>query len=581
MRHVLNYIKTNKLLSATILLGFFFHMLIIIPSGTYMCFGKACGIQFWGVHGHDTIWHLALANAAFRHIPFVSPIYSGALLSGYNFLLDLIAFLISKQGVSLLFVYFKLFPLLWFVLFTFVLIKMGKKLHNSSLFLSILLFFAYFGGSFAFLFTLYHKGGLQGASGMLAMQSLLTLTNLQYAFSLICVLVVIYLFNMEKPSFKRELAIGLMIFIAFGLKFYAGIIVLFYAGIYALCDMIKHKNGFVKYIRSQIIFYVIILISVTSSVLFFYNPFSSLKSGFPLIFSPFAIVHSMIEDPSLFYLRDMTNARYFLYSKGFGPRLMGIELFSTFLFIFFNLGSRVFGILYVLWKLVKKKMNMFVLTTLLTIMFSFCLSILFIQKGEWWNTIQFSYFGIFLANIFIAELIYALLRKKNFILMFLALMLILLNIPENIDVVKGFYPLLPSTYVSVQELKALNVLERQPEGTVYVPIFGYTANPANNTQNSSPGSLYTVLDSAYVTAFTGKQSFLTDIHVLNITGVAYGKRLKRIAANNCNLLKQAAYIYYPQTVPDAYLNACSKYIQTHFRTIYDQDGFQIEASQKK
>ena len=88
MMRIVRYIAAYPPILIITLIGFFFHMLIIVPSGSYYCFGGKCGFYFWGAHGHDSIWHLAISQVSFKTFPFVAPNFAGALLYGYNFLLD-------------------------------------------------------------------------------------------------------------------------------------------------------------------------------------------------------------------------------------------------------------------------------------------------------------------------------------------------------------------------------------------------------------------------------------------------------------------------------------------------------------
>src|SRR5438552_3288648 len=99
MRHIFNYIKANPVVSITILFGFFLHMVVILPSGTYLCVDSRCGLFFWGVHGHDSIWHLAVSAVSFTHVPPLLPIFAGVPLIGYNSFLDFLLFLGQKAGI--------------------------------------------------------------------------------------------------------------------------------------------------------------------------------------------------------------------------------------------------------------------------------------------------------------------------------------------------------------------------------------------------------------------------------------------------------------------------------------------------
>jgi len=500
-----NFIKKNKLLSFLIGIGFFAYLLISFPSGSYYCFNHQCGVYFWGAHEHDGIWHLAVAETAFSQWPPRHPVFAGATLSGYNFFLDLMIFILAKTGIPAIIWYFKILPVIWFFLYTFLSLKLAEKINKSYWFKVFFLFLNYFGASFALFFTLYHKKSIWGSSSIMASQPLLSLVNLQFAFSLIFILLTLIAF-FEKNKTKKILIYTIVIFINLALKFYGGVVNLFL--IFGLILIEKNK------LKEKLFSSIFIAFFATISVLIFYQPFSATKTGSPLIFSPFAMVHNLIEEKDLFYLPSLVNARYFLYEKGFGPRLLAIEFFSSFLFLLFNFGVRFFGLLYFLIGFFYKKINRFHLIIFLTIIFSCLLTIFFIQKGMWWNTIQFTYYGLFLANIFAALFLTELLSQKKIKFLVIVAFLILINIPENIDILKGFNPLKKTSFIDKRELEALNFLKKRDDGIIFAPSL------AVDTIHK---------ESAYVSAFTGKPTYFNDRHVLSITGVDWQSREKKIA----------------------------------------------------
>ena len=500
-----NFIKKNKLLSFLIGIGFFAYLLITFPSGSYYCFNHQCGIYFWGAHEHDAIWHLAVVETAFSQWPPRHPVFAGATLSGYNFFLDLMIFILAKTGIPAIIWYFKILPVIWFILYTFLSLKLAEKINKSYWFRVFFLFFNYFGASFALFFTLYHKKSIWGSSSIMASQPLLSLVNLQFAFSLIFILLTLITF-FEKNKIKKILIYSIIIFINLALKFYGGVVNLFL--IFGLILIEKNK------LKEKLFSSFFIGAFAFISLLIFYQPFSAAKTGLPLIFSPFAMVHNLIEEKDLFYLPSLVNARYFLYEKGLGPRLLAIEFFSSFLFLFFNFGVRFFGLLYFLIGFFYKKINRFHLIIFLTIIFSCLLTIFFIQKGIWWNTIQFTYYGLFLANIFTALFLMEFVYQRKIKFLILVVFLILINIPENIDVLKGFNPLKRTGFIDKKELETLNFLKKKEDGIIFAPsLNGDTIHK----------------ESAYVSAFTGKPTYFNDLHVLEITGVDWRNREKEIA----------------------------------------------------
>ncbi len=561
------YIKTNFFLFLLILVGFFFQMLIIVPSGTYLCFGQRCGIQFWGAHQHDMVWHLALAVVAFNQWPFVSPVFAGAGLAGYNFLLDWFAYLFTRLKLPAVLVYFKLLPVIWFGLFTGSVIYLFKKINKSKLELMIFLFFSYFGGSFGFIFSLWHQRSIWGGSAMLAMQALLSLTNLQYVFSLIILIWILIIGIDKKIDWRRGLLISGLVAVSFGLKFYSGIISLLLVGLLFLFNW----QGWVRTIINT----GITILAVGAAVIFFYNPGTAVKTGLPLIFSPFAISHSIIEDSTLFYLPKIANMRYILYQSGWGPRLVAIELLTLIIFLIFNFGSRFFGLIYFGYRLLRKEATRFDWIILLTAAGAVSLSVLFVQKGIWWNTVQFIYYGLFFGNFLIAELINKLFRSRRLGLILLAAGLILINLPENLDVLRGFNPVRPSSYIPEYELQALEFLRKQPKGIIYTPYFNPDIQKKIRHQYREPYPLYAVVDSAYIQAFAHKQAFFNDLHILSITGVDYRPREKLIQAGSCRVLEQIDYLYLIKQYPDPVVLSCSQVIKKQFKNIFTNSLVEI------
>lgn len=451
--------------------------------------------------------------------------------------------------------YFKILPLFWFVGFTCLALLLSRKIKNSPLYAFILLIFLYFGGSFGYFFTLYHNKTLERSAGTLSMQAGLTTTNLQFAFSLIVLLMILLIIKEWKFTVKTAFLLGILLFINLGLKFYGGVISLFIVGFYlVVCFVRDIKNMNVFLIREWIKKLFLLGFFIVLAVFVFYDPFSASKTGSIFIFSPFAHVHAMIEEPSLFYIQKMVYARYYLYAHGFGPRLLAIELFSTFLFLFFNLGVRFFGLIYFFILAVKRKVDIFRVLIFSAVTFATLLPLLFIQKGEWWNTIQFFYYAIFLANIFTADLIYSLWMKRKFIPAAIGIFLILISLPGNYDILRGYNPLRIPTYISKEEMKALNFLKQQPKGIIYTPIFGTDPEIKNKLTPHYP--LFASLDSSYVPAFSGKQAYLTNVHVLNITGVDYKKRLERVKSGDCTVLKEVDYVYKNKVYYDGLISGC-------------------------
>jgi len=511
-------------------------MSLSFPSGSSYCYQEKCGIYFWGVHGHDAIWHLALIENSFKQFPFISPIFSGAQLSGYNYLFDLIIYLVTIiTPLTSLIIFFKIIPVFWFVAFTVLAIKLARKIKDDKIFVFMFLFFIFFSSSFTYILTLIKDRTIIGSAGLLSQQILHTMYNTQYALSILIILYLLIKIVESKINLRIVLILGFLTFINIGLKFYGGAVTLVLCGLFILSKSCSIK------LKNTIFYSLIILIFFGLSILLFYSPFSSTKTGFIFGFAPFALVHPITEDPGLFYQRNLTDARYFLMIQGIGPRLILIETINLFLFLFFYMGVRFFGLIYLGVKIITRKYKVYDLILLGTMVIATVASLLLVQKAEWWNTIQFFYYAIFLSTIYISEFVYILYQKKNWFAKFLIILIFILTIPTTIDITIGSFKLFPGgTYVPKEEIEALQYLKKQPKGIVYSPFF----NDKVRQNHQVPIPLYANGDTSYVTAFSGQTSYFSDLVQLRLTGIDYEKRMKMISSNDCQILKEVDYIYY-------------------------------------
>lgn len=575
MRHVFDYIKNNRFVLLTVFLGLLVNLLIILPSGSYYCYHNQCGYFFWGAHGHDAVWHLAIATVSFKGIGFIAPTYSGASLSGYNFLLDYVIHLLSQIGISPLFSYFKLFPVIWFILFTVSGISFARKLKDHPIFVTLFLFFMYFGSSFSYLISLMHTTTIWGSANVLAMQSAQALINLQYAFSLVIIFWIFNLLLSKKYSLFHNMTLGLLMFLAFGMKFYGGVISTVLVSSYLLLDLIQSKN-----IKTFLIRAIAVTAGTILSILLFYDPIHSLKTGAALTFSPLSTVHPLIEDPTYLYLKNITNARYFLQAQGrISPRLFIIEAVTFLIYLFFNFGIRLTAFVYFIFALVRRKISKIDLTILAGICASIFLSTFFVQKGIWWNTVQFLYYGLFFAGIYTALFLFSVYKKNKGVGFILIFIFIAFSLPANIDLVKGFATFPASSYIPIDEIHALNFLKNQKDGVVFTPLYSQSLKGTYK----DPQPLYAYDDTSYVSAFSGKQSYFANIHVLEITGIDYQNRLtllKNISYEHVNELP-ITYIYLVKQNPEAKKLRSSQSITTNFKVIFDNRSVIIYARSKE
>jgi len=495
---LLSWFQKHKITVSLIIISCITNLSLTIFNGRRICVDSGCGLYIGGLHFHDSLWHLALSNVAFQQYPFILPIFSGVNLSSYNYLLDLFIFLLKGLGIPTLVSYFKLIPVIYCFMFAGLSYKYLHRMNKSSSFINSALFFLFFGSSFSYILSLWHFGKWQSFMYSQAMQSGRALLNMQYAVSLLFFLASLIILQEKKLNAAQTVLLGLFLFITTGLKFYGGATLVVILAIYSLVLFIKTKK--LKILLFQSCIYVF---GFFGAVILFYTSSSSGKGGLPFAFSPFAIVHSLIEERDMFYIPNLVLARYTLLSspKLFSPRLLSIELFTTAIFLMYNMGTRVIGVVDIFIKLIRRKLTGHELSLLGGILFSALATLLFVQKGDWWNVIQFFGYSLFLLNVFAGSALANLFVSKKMAPMMLGILLIFLTLPTNIEQLS----FAREKYVSFtdSEVAALTILKEKPYGTVLqLPVSEY----------------------AYIPAFSNKPLYFGDKGVLNILGVDYKPR---------------------------------------------------------
>ncbi len=502
---VVKYIWKHKSLLILIIVYAFLSLSFIVGNGEYNCLQGVCGLHIGNWHLHDAMWHLALVKMSFNQFPFIHPEMSGAYLNGYNYLLDLVIFGLTKLGLPALFVFFKLLPILFIPLYAYLLIRFARAQRDSFVHVWWLLFFMFFGSSFTYLVTLFrahtlYYAAIKGFPVVTSIQPGLIFLNLQFAYSLLACLGIMLLID-RKHGWKQNILIGILVFVATSLKFYGGVVAMSLIGIYELLSVWEHKK-ITTTLSNIVLPSCFFLVSI---LLFYKSSGQSLAS--PFAFAPLAMVHVMIEDPNMFYNHDLTNARYFLYQHGgFSPRLIAIETYSIMLFLLVNYGTRLLFLLYLPIKILQKKFSRLQIAMLVTIMLTTLMPILFVQDGGWFNTMQFLYYGVFLSSFFAAEALATLVQNKKRIFLILAIVVIALTIPNDIEQLR--YIAAPLVVIPQGELDALNFLAKAPKGVVFTS--------------------YAHKKTAYISALSGQQTWFVDVDQLMVTHTDYVEREKLV-----------------------------------------------------
>jgi hypothetical protein len=244
----------------------------------------------------------------------------------------------------------------------------------------------------------------------------------------------------------------------------------------------------------------------------------------------------MIEDPHMWPQPNLVHQWYTLKQIGtIGPKYIQVSLEIIWYFAFFNYGVRLLFVFPLGYYLYKKRFSLVYtrLTCTAIVLFSTLMPIFFIQSGDWWNTIQFLYFGLFFASVLLADAIYIAWKFHRYIGVVCVLLCALLFLPTQIDIFKRFY-FGQSSVISIHEVTTIQKLQMMRSGVVLVQPF----------EQGVDETLASSYDTAYVPALSGKQIFFGDIKQLELLDIRYAPRQKSLLDSaHCVDLTEIEYVY--------------------------------------
>lgn len=480
------------------------------------------GMGFWGPNGHDGIWHISLIEQLSNGLLPKNPVYSGEVLTGYHWGFDLLAAVVSKiTFLSAIDIYFRLLPILLAFLIGILGFKLAFLVTKRKSIAFWFVFLNYFAGSFGWMVTLARNRTIGGESLFWSMQSVSSLINPPFALSIALTFLAMIIWLKKRVDRKLIWAIlaGILFGLLMGVKVYAGILTI--ASLFSLWGFNKlyHKE------KASFDFVVCLTAGITSVlVLGIMGVFSG---GVSLVFKPFWFIHSMIESLDKLYLPKVAILRFNLSHQLLSFKLIVFLLLESALVCLFlagNLGTRIFGFLAVVKKFTEKQIEEFDKFSLLLFFYSFFLPLFFVQKGTTWNTIQFFYYFLLFANFYLATFIVNFWKKRTFFSLLFIITLIIFTVPTTFSTLKDYFGFPPPSAISYPELFGLDFLRKQPAGAILT--FPFDKYKKDNL--ATPIPLYLYETTAYVSALTGKQTYLGDEMNLEITGYHWEERLKQV-----------------------------------------------------
>jgi len=503
IKRTATYLWNHKAILFLCIFVYIITLVRTVPDGGMGCVSGKCGLIL-GENSRDGVWFMTLAATAFKTIPFQLPIFSGAPLQGYYYLPALIVYLVSRLGIPILLFCYKIFPVIYLFSMTIILVTLGRKIKDNPVFVFLILFFVLLGIPLTIAPSLIHSSPLTNKLLINTFQASNIFDSHPTAYSYLLFFPGLIVMMNKKKKIKDYIVISILLFLLFGTKFYTAFLFLSIVSFVEIIDVFKKKQS-VRKTFSHLGLYALF---VMASVLLFLDPIHATKGVQMFVFSPFATVHHLIEEPSLFYIENMVLARYYLYQFGMTPRLLAIELFSSFLFVVFYFGIRVIGFIYLIKQYALKKASSIEISAGISIFISIAISVLFIQRGDWFNPMQFAVGASHLLSIYAALFCYETFMRNKFVFYGLFVIVLICTVPSN---------LMNLTYlnsggrsvISYPELEALNYLKKQKDGAVFFPLEGP--------------------DSPYIPLLTGKTTYFNFINVLANFNVDIKKRQAQVS----------------------------------------------------
>ena len=489
--------KALKLFSivSLILIGSIIWSLTMVRSGINYNFG----LGFWGPNGHDGVWHMALANNLAKG-SLENPVFAGENIKNYHIGFDLLLALLHKiTNISISHLYFQILPTLFavligFLVYKFVYLWRGSK--SESLWATA---FVYFSSGFGFVVTAIRDGQFTGESMFWSQQSVSTLVNPPFALSLIVMLSGLIALQ------KKNLLLSILFFgLLIQVKAYAAILVLcglFVAGVYQLIT--NHQSSITKVFLGSLVLnlFLLGLIKNDSLSVFVWQPMWFLET---------MMSYSDRLDWTRFYSAMTTYKMGHIWFKGL------LAYFSAFvIFLIGNMGLRIIGFDFFF----KTKIDslLVLITTVMGV--AIVIPMFFVQNGTPWNTIQFFYYYLFFFSIF-AGIVISWLNKK------FAVIFLIFAVLGAWTTLQHYLPKMPQSFVSKNEIEALDFLAKQPDGVVLTyPFDKYKATEAIK---NPPRPLYLYDSTAYVSALSKKTVFLEDEVNMNIMGYDWKNRREEV-----------------------------------------------------
>lgn len=514
----------NKTLLILIVIGILTSGFINFPSG-YL---YKDGLHFWSSQGHDGLWHVASMEAIKQSIPPQNPGFSAEPLYNYHYLVDVLMGEFARifPFFSSLDLYFRFFPVIFSLLIGISVFAFVTRWQSNKRIGYLAIFFTYFIGSFGYIVTFIKNGNIFGGeTAFWAAQQNTLLGNPPHAIShgLLAAFFLSFLIYLKERNIGWVIISFLIGSMLAGFKVSGGFVMLTGLGVASLIDFINKRKPLT----------LILAFLLGLSNLLTFKSMTSNGSSF-LIFLPWWFIRTMVVD-KLGWV-DLELRRQFYLSRGTwhaNLRVIQLEAIAFGIFLAGNLGMRIIGIIELIRKFIlskgaffKEPIEIMLIVTMLT---GLIVPLLFVQKGLIYNNIQFMQYFLFIFGFFGAITVYRILThlKNQLMRLIIIGLLVILSVPTVIgNLVELYGPgRTPLAKIGTSELIALKYLKdnSKTDAIILTPPF----NPyLKDKFKSRPLPIYAWYDTPYVSAMTGKYSYLASEHVTLLFYPSTDERIK-------------------------------------------------------
>ena len=493
-----------------------------------------------GIHGtslryhSDDIIHLGYIQELIHHFPPDNPGVSGIPLLGYHFFSDFIAASVSRTfGISPVFLYFFCVPILvsflWSFL-TYTLVVLWRKRTDAGLWA---VFLTMFGGSFGYILRLagHPQVALRSTFGI--EQPYDALLNPPFAISCVVILAALICLLSYIRSGRKAWLILLALFVGLSsvFKVYAGMLLISAFIFFVFTEIWKKK-------------FFIIPVAIFAALLCFGTYALFAGKGNYLIFHPLWPTHTVLREGMPWYNYDDKISTYGRLGMQFG--IWKVELYGIFLYVAGNLGTRLLGLIPLLFLLIKRRtlpsrFSFFVCTMTGVALF---IPLFFIQSVKVFEITQLSWYYPFLMAILAA---YGLpyvtdLGKIRIVRLLIALIIVIATLPSAYEsFIENVYPAKQrlTTQLSDPMLGTMAFLKKDP--SYDKTVLEMPPEAISPTHIDILSWYRTTLP--YIAAFGGKRSYFhsQNIDFPNVPLTERTDTLARLIFANTVLPTEATY----------------------------------------